>query len=323
MDKKINPTDLDSSFLGHPKPLMSLSLTEVWERFSFYGIRPLLILFMIAVIEKGGLGFDRPTASAIVGIFGGSLYLAALPGGFLADRWLGQKKATFIGAVLIAFGHLSIALAIFHTTMFFIGLVLIVIGTGLFKPCASIMVGMLYKDGDPRRDSGFTIFYMGINLGAFIAPLICGSIQQQYGWHLGFGAGGIGMLIALIIFYFKTIPDFREFGEKVGLDKSWEKPVNKKEGLGLIVFIVAIFIAVFIALCVTGVISLNPTTIAQRMVVFISLGALLYFLYLFFLAGLNSEEKKSLIVFLVLFIASAFFWSTFEQQPTSFNLFCT
>ncbi|MDE5602336.1 MAG: oligopeptide:H+ symporter, partial [Helicobacter sp.] len=220
--------DIDSAFIGHPKPLLNLALTEMWERFSFYGIRSLLILFMIATINEGGLGLDRPTASAIVGIFAGSLYLATLPGGYLADNWLGQKNATLIGALLIALGHLSIALSIFSPFMFFLGLIFIVLGTGLFKTCSSVMVGLLYKQKDKRRDSGFTIFYMGINLGAFIAPIVCGLVAKEYGWHLGLGVGGVGMLISLVIFYFKTIPDFKEFEEKVGIDSTWIKPIQYK-----------------------------------------------------------------------------------------------
>ncbi len=309
------------TFLGHPKPLFSLSMTELWERFSFYGIRALLILFMVEIIDKGGMGFDKTTASAIVGIFGGSLYLATLPGGYLADNCLGQKNATLIGAILIAIGHLCIALSIFLNFMFFIGLVFIVFGTGLFKPCASIMVGLLYDKNDSRRDSGFTIFYMGINLGALLAPFICGLAQKEYGWHIGFGIGGIGMLISLLIFYFKTIKDFKEYTKYADIDKTWEKPLHVKKGIGMYVSIAIMLIVGFISLCILGIIKLNAPLIAKNMVVIIGSGSLLYFAYLFFFAGLNKAERKNLLVFSVLFIASVFFWSTFEQQPTSFNLF--
>ncbi len=313
--------NLETSFMGHPKPLFSLSITELWERFSFYGVRSLLVLFMVATIHEGGMGFNEETSSAIVGIFGGSLYLATLPGGYLADNWLGQKNATFIGAIIIAFGHLCIALSMFYSFMFFIGLIFIVIGTGLFKTCASVMVGLLYKEGDSRKDSGFTIFYMGINIGALLAPLICGIAQKEYGWHLGFGIGGIGMLIALIIFYFKTIPDFKEFEKEVGINKGWEKSANKKKGIELFVLICLVLIFIFVILCINGNIQLNPVLISKNMVAIIGIGALLYFGYLLIFAGLNKKEKKTLLVFLVLFISAVCFWSTFEQQPTSFNLF--
>ncbi len=316
----MHKTHLDTSFIGHPKPLFGLTFTELWERFSFYGIRSLLVLFMIATLNEGGLELDRQSASAIVGIFAGALYLATLPGGYLADNWLGQKNATLIGALLIALGHLSIALSVFSPFMFFLGLIFIVLGTGLFKTCSSVMVGLLYKQKDKRKDSGFTIFYMGINIGAFIAPLICGLVAKEYGWHLGFGVGGIGMLISLMIFYFKTIPDFKEFEAKVGIDSTWAKPAQSKN-IALYTFIALALLSVFILLCGIGIIELNAVNISKNMIVIISGAALLYFGYLFFFAGLTPNERKNLIVFLVLFITATFFWSTFEQQPTSFNLF--
>ncbi|RAX56805.1 MFS transporter [Helicobacter monodelphidis] len=318
-------TDINTSFMGHPKPLFSLSMTEVWERFSFYGIRPLLVLFMAAAVSSGGLGMSKEDSAAIVGIFGGFLYLATLPGGWLADNWLGQKKAVFIGAIIIAFGHLSIGLSMFSEIMFFLGLALIVIGTGLFKTCSSVMVGMLYKQDDARRDSGFTIFYMGINIGAFIAPLITGIVQKEYGWHLGFGIGGLGMLLCLAIFYFKTIKDFEEFRDKVGLEQDYDKPMVENKNVLKVIMCSVIAILAFIVFIVVlghyGVIDLSPASLAKKMVFVIAICTTIYFLYLYFFSHLNRDEKKNLIVFVILFFAAAFFWSTFEQKPTSFNLF--
>lgn len=313
---------LDSYVMGHPKPLMSLSLVELWERFSFYGIRPLLVLFMTTVLLEGGLGFDVTTASAIAGIFGGTVYLSPLLGGWLADNWLGQKRATFYGAVLIALGHLCIALsALGGTPFFFYGLIFIVAGTGLFKTCASVMVGMLYKDGDIRRDSGFTIFYMGINIGGLIAPLLTGFFQQQYGWHLGFGIGGIGMLLALIIYYFKTIPDFEEFSEKVGIDRTWDTPQKVSKYAPLVAIVSVCIVIISVVLVQSGVITVNPSAIAKSMVTIIIGCSALYFGYLFFLSKIDAGGKKNLVVLLVLLIAAAVFWSTFEQQYIGFNLF--
>lgn len=312
---------LDQAFMGHPKPLLALSFTEVWERFSFYGIRPLLVLFMTAALFKGGLGLSKEEASAIAGIFGGSMYLATLPGGWIADNYLGQKKAIFIGSVIIALGHLCIALSYFYSVMFFLGLACIVIGSGLFKTCASIMVGMLYKKDDPRRDSGFTIFYMGINIGAFVSPLVTGTLQANYGWHLGFGAGGIGMLIALLIFAFKAIPDFEEFNAKVGMSEDWNKPVREnKNAFGVLVAIILVIVG-FAFLTLSGFIPLNPISIARNMVTVILWCAGLYFIYLFFFSSLDADEKKNLIIFMILFFASAIFWSVFEQQYTTYNFF--
>ncbi len=316
---------IDEAFIGHPKPLFSLSMVEVWERFSYYGIRPLLVLFMSAALSAGGLGIERENASAIVGIFGACLYLVTLPGGWLADNCFGQKKAVLLGSIIIALGHLSIALSYFIPVMFFVGLLFIVLGSGLFKPCASVMVGMLYKKEDIRRDSGFTIFYMGINLGALIAPLICGLLQVKYGWHFGFGAGGAGMLLAVLIFYFKTIPDLKEYDKELGLDQNWEKPERKNKHIKLIFFASLAFILAFIALALTlsnmGIFELNPVSISKKMIFIILVFTTVYFLYLFFFSSLSASDKKNLIVFVVLFLAAAFFWSNFEQQPTSFNLF--
>src|SRR5216110_1832825 len=191
----------DRRFFGQPRGLATLFFTEMWERFSYYGIRPLLVLFMTAALAQGGFGFERTTASSIVGIYAASVYLASLPGGWIADRWLGLRRSIWYGGLLIALGHLSIALSIvFAQAAFYIGLVFIVMGTGLLKPNISAIVGDLYPEGGSRRDAGFSIFYMGINIGALVAPLVTGYLGERVGWHLGFGAAGVGMLIGLITY---------------------------------------------------------------------------------------------------------------------------
>src|SRR6266513_6051887 len=175
-------------FFGHPVGLSTLFFTEMWERFSYYGIRPLLVLFMTAALAQGGFGYSRNTASSIVGIYASSVYLSSLPGGWIADRWLGLQRSIWTGGVFIALGHLSIGLsAFFAHSAFFVGLILIVIGTGLLKPNILAIVGDLYPEGGARRDAGFSIFYMGINLGAFFGQTVSG-FGEKYGWHLGFGA---------------------------------------------------------------------------------------------------------------------------------------
>ena len=313
---------LNTSFMGHPKPLMSLFFTELWERFSFYGIRPLLVLYMAATLAENGLGIDRQTAAAIVGIFGGFVYLAPLGGGWLADNWLGQKRATLYGAGFMAMGHLSIALsAWFGLTFFFLGLVLIVLGTGLFKTCISVIVGLLYKDGDVRRDSGFLIFYMGVNMGAFFAPLVTGFLQENYGWHLGFGIGGVGMLISLLFFYFKAIKDLDEFANVYGIEQSWERPKDTNKKIPFFVTLFLVLLAIGFVCVSMGIIHIDPLKISKSMLTIISVSGLSYFLFLIFFAGLNAQEKKNLLVLLLLLISAAIFWSTFEQQHLSFNLF--
>ncbi|TBM19654.1 MFS transporter [Hafnia paralvei] len=310
------------TFLGHPYPLGSLFFTEMWERFSFYGIRPLLILFMAASVFEGGMGIPREQASAIVGIFAGSMYLAALPGGWLADNWLGQRRAVWYGSILIALGHLAIALsALWGNTLFFIGLLLIVLGTGLFKTCISVMVGTLYKDGDSRRDGGFSLFYMGINLGSFLAPLVTGLLVGEKGWHWGFGIGGLGMLVALLIFRFFAVPSMRRYDREVGLDSSWNHAVVERKNVGRWISLLAVGAIVLIGLLSYGIIPINPVLIASVMVYVIAASVTLYFVYLFAFAGLASEERVRLLVCFILLVSAAFFWSAFEQKPTSFNLF--
>ena len=196
----------DRSFFGHPKGLGLLFATEMWERFSYYGLRPLLVLFMAAALQDGGFGFDRTDASAIVGIYAACVYLASLPGGWIADRWLGLRRAILIGAVLITAGHLAIGIsgvagADFGKSFFFLGLLLIVCGTGLLKPNISAIVGDLYPEGGARRDAGFSIFYMGINTGAFVGQLVTGYLGEKVSWHWGFGAAGIGMALGLLSFW--------------------------------------------------------------------------------------------------------------------------
>lgn len=310
------------TFLGHPYPLGSLFFTEMWERFSFYGIRPLLILFMAATVYDGGMGLARESASAIVGIFAGCMYLAALPGGWLADNWLGQQKAVWYGSVLIALGHLSIAISAFMgDNLFFIGLMFIVLGSGLFKTCISVMAGTLYKKGDVRRDGGFSLFYMGINIGSFIAPLISGWLIKSHSWHWGFGIGGIGMLVALIIFRFYAVPAMKRYDSEVSLNSTWDNPATKKKGVGAWLLTLSVGMVVTVILIAQGVIVINPVTVASLLVYIIAVSVALYFVCLFLFAGLNCKERTRLLVCFILLVSAAFFWSAFEQKPTSFNLF--
>ena len=196
------PPSLDRRFFGHPRGLATLFFTEMWERFSFYGLRPLLVFFMTAALASGGFGFDRATASSIVGIYAASVYLSSLPGGWVADRLLGLRRAIQIGAVFISAGHISIALSAFAQSKlpFFLGLLLIVLGTGLLKPNISAIVGDLYPEGGARGDAGFAIFYMGINIGATVGQIVTGVLGEKVGWHWGFGAAGVGMLIGLLVY---------------------------------------------------------------------------------------------------------------------------
>jgi len=183
-------------WLGHPRGLATLFMTEMWERFSYYGMRALLFLYMVGSVSQPGLGFGEKRAGTIYGLYTMSVYLMGIPGGFVADRFLGHRRAVFLGGVLIAAGHFAMAFPSIAT--FYAGLGLIVLGTGLLKPNVSTLVGTLYTRDDTRRDAGFSLFYMGINLGAFIGPIICTPLGQQINWHYGFAAAGVGMVLGLI-----------------------------------------------------------------------------------------------------------------------------
>lgn len=201
----------EKTFVGHPRGLVNLFFTEMWERFSYYGMRAILVLYMVAALKDGGMGMTNAEAGTIYGFYTMSVYLSALPGGFIGDRFLGARLAVLIGGIIIACGHFTIAFPSVATL--YAGMAMIVIGTGLLKPNMSTMVGMLYKPGDTRRDAGFSIFYMGVNIGAMLAPLVCGYLAQgvefkawltsigmspHISWHWGFGAAGVGMVIGLV-----------------------------------------------------------------------------------------------------------------------------
>jgi POT family proton-dependent oligopeptide transporter len=185
-----------AGWAGHPRGLSTLFFTEMWERFSYYGMRAFLILYMVAPVAEGGLGFSDQRAASIYGTYTGSVWAAAIFGGLVADRLLGQYRSVLAGGVLIALGHLTLAFR--PLPFFYSGLALVVLGTGLLKPNVSTMVGSLYDEGDTRRDAGFSIFYMGINLGAFIGPLVAGWLAQRVDWHAGFASAGVGMVLGLV-----------------------------------------------------------------------------------------------------------------------------
>ncbi len=317
----------DRGFFGHPRGLSTLFMTEMWERFSYYGLRPLLVLFMAAALADGGFGFDRGQASAIVGIYAALVYLMSLPGGWIADRWLGLRRAIFSGAVLITAGHLSIGLSglagagTAGKVFFFLGLLLIVLGTGLLKPNISAIVGDLYPEGGARRDAGFSIFYMGINIGAFAGQLITGYLGEQVGWHWGFGAAGVGMAFGLIWFWLRAKETLGPIGQDIVRDPDPAVQAAREGRVKAITFGVLGLIAVVFALGALGILPLDAQVIGQSMTYILIGLAALFFLYVLFLGGITADEKKRVLVIMVLFIFAAVFWSAFEQAPTSLNLF--
>ena len=306
-------------WFGHPRGLGTLFFTEMWERFSYYGMRAILVLFMTAsaAAANPGLGFSDAQAGAIYGMYTALVYLLALPGGWVADKLWGTRKAVFVGGCVIAAGHFSLAVPSMAT--FYLGLGLIVIGTGLLKPNISAMVGDLYPEGGARRDAGFSIYYMGINLGAFVGPLLCGLLGENYNWHLGFSLAGIGMVAGLIQYRLTQ----RHLGQ-AGLFQADAPPQAidaRTKRFYMVMAGAAALVALAVVLTRSGALAIDLTTLAQSLGVVIVGIAFAYFVFLIFFAGHTVEEKKRLAVIFWLFVLAAIFWSGFEQAGSSMNLF--
>jgi POT family proton-dependent oligopeptide transporter len=300
----------DHAFFGHPRGLSVLFFTEMWERFSYYGMRALLILFMTAPVSAGGLGFDTAVAGAIYGLYTSSVYMACLPGGWIADRLLGARRAVLYGGILIAAGHFSMALQALPS--FFFGLTLIVVGTGLLKGNVAVIVGQLYARDDQRRDAGFSIFYMGINLGAFIAPLICGYLGQRVGWHIGFGAAGVGMTLGIVQYMLGS----RSLGDAGVQPAQTLDPASKRWASGVALTFVLLGAGMF-----AGLIPITATQIADAAGILLIGGAIAFFVWLFLSSGWTPAERRRLYAIAILFLAACLFWSQFEQAGSTLNLF--
>jgi proton-dependent oligopeptide transporter, POT family len=308
----------DTSFFGQPRGLATLFFTEMWERFSYYGMRALLILFMTASLADGGLGFDTRLAGVVYGIYTALVYMTNLPGGWIADRFIGARKAVFIGGIIIMFGH--ICLMFTGVGFFYFGLILVTIGTGLLKPNVSTMVGDLYTQEDLRRDGGFSIFYMGINLGAFVAPFICGYLGQKVNWHWGFGAAAVGMFFGLVQYKMTE-----KYLGNIGLpsaqaqDETAVASAKRQLGMGLGIF--ALLVGGLAALVYSGILTVTPKTLSiffGGLYVVLVLG---YFGSLFSQKGWTTEERGRLVVIAVLFVAAALFWASYEQAGSTLSLF--
>jgi POT family proton-dependent oligopeptide transporter len=309
---------LDRRFFGHPRGLSTLFFTEMWERFSYYGMRALLILFMTAPVAAGGLGFDTAAAGAVYGLYTSMVYMATLPGGWVADRLIGQRRAVLYGGIVIALGHFSMALP--SLTTFYLGLALIVAGTGLLKGNVSVIVGQLYGEHDQRRDAGFSIFYMGINLGAFIAPLVCGYLGQQVNWHLGFGAAGVGMTFGVI--------QYALGGRYLGNAGIHPAPAASPDAFAALRRRTLLWSGVALAALVlfsagayTGVLPVTANQVADIAGYFLLGATVLFFGWLFFAGDWTPAERKRLYAIGIFFLAAALFWSVFEQAGSTLNLF--
>jgi POT family proton-dependent oligopeptide transporter len=326
-------TEQDTRFFGHPRGLSTLFFTEMWERFSYYGMRAILILFMTAPVAAGGLGFDTATAGPIYALYVSSVYLLSVPGGWVADRVLGLRRAVFVGGVIIMMGH--ICLAVPSITTFYLGLALIATGTGFLKSNVSVLVGKLYATDDVRRDAGYSIYYMGINTGALIAPLVTGWLAQgeafkgilasagmrpETSWHWGFGAAAVGMFLGLV--------QYVRGGKHLSPDGL--HPVRPSDPVAAarldrqvrrVGYVTVGVLVVGAVLLLSGAVGFDPEAISRNfkwVLIAVTVG---FFAWLFLSRGWTREERKSLVVIAVLFAAATVFWMAYEQAGSTLNLF--
>ncbi|KAF0819154.1 MULTISPECIES: peptide MFS transporter [unclassified Cytobacillus] len=308
--QKIVESVPQKGFFGHPKGLFTLFFTEFWERFSYYGMRAILVYYMYYEVSKGGLGLDEPTALAIMSIYGSLVYMSGIIGGWIADRLLGTSRAVFYGGILIMLGHIALSIP-GSVAMFFISMVLIVLGTGLLKPNVSSVVGDIYSPEDNRRDAGFSIFYMGINLGGFLAPLIVGTVGMKYNFHLGFAIAAVGMFFGLLVFIFTKKKNLGLAGTYVANPLSPDEKTKVYTRIGLGAVIIAILVAVGIP---TGLLTFD-SFIALVGILGIGL-PIIYFTVMYRSPKTTDVERSRVIAYIPLFIAAVMFWAIQEQGST-------
>jgi POT family proton-dependent oligopeptide transporter len=333
----------EKQWFGHPRGLATCFFTEMWERFSYYGMRALLLLYMVAPIEKGGLGFATEKGASIYGWYTMGVYAMSIPGGWIADKFLGLYRSVLLGGIIIAAGHFMMAYPSIQT--FYLGLILIVCGTGLLKPNVSGIVGTLYSKEDVRRDAGFSIFYMGINLGAFIAPLICGPLGQRINWHYGFGAAGVGMTLG-IIQYIAGKKHIAAGLERQAINKGAKRAAGDGNwtliGLGIGVLLGYPLSYFLQSLALRATMSLGQYVEQFSKIVSddqLRSTVILGFVIAIGIFGIvgsqidrakhpkeksssfTKEEWKRISVIGILFFFSVLFWGAFEQAGSSLNLF--
>ena len=318
--------DKNKAFFGHPIGLSTLFASEMWERFSYYGMRALLVLFLTATYATGGFGMNEQDAFTVYGIFTGLVYVTPIIGGILADKVLGQRKSIYIGGLTMATGQFLLsASAWFHgtnvdlelrQTLFYSGLGILIAGNGFFKPNISTMVGEMYDNSDPRKDGGFTIFYMGINIGAFLSPLVAGKLGEQVAWQYGFLAAGLGMVIGTVWFFLRS----HTLGH-IGMP-----PKVKAERVRLILkdwFSIFTYYGCVVAL-IFGVIlgwSMLPSAVTTGIIYVLAIGGVLVLGTNIFKGTSGNAEWSRIGVILVLAVFNIFFWAGFEQAGTTFNIF--
>jgi POT family proton-dependent oligopeptide transporter len=305
----------NATFLGHPRGLATLFFTEMFERLTFYGMRALLVLFLTASANEGGLGLAAGTAGAIYGLYTGSVYLASMPGGWIADRLLGQRLAVLIGGSLISLGNFILAIPA-TPAVFYSGLAVIVFGVGLLKPNISAMVGRLYEgQAGARRDAGFSIFYMGINVGAFVAPFVVGTVGETIGYHWGFLCSGVATAMG-VVQYRLTSHYLGEAGARpTHADAASRTRDWRIVGIGLAV------LALAVGLLASGALGLSITQLAAGLGGAMLVLAILFFGAVLAFGGLTNVERGRVLVIALFFAVVTLFWAGYEQAATTFNLF--
>ncbi|MGV1006254.1 MAG: peptide MFS transporter [Candidatus Nanopelagicales bacterium] len=315
VEPEVGPLIKRGPFKGHPNGLPVLFNTELWERFSFYGMRALLVLFLTASVSEGGIGLDAGIAVAIYGTYNALVYILAAPGGWIADRLWGARRSVLVGGIVIAAGHYSMAVP-FEAT-FWLGLLLIAVGTGLLKPNISTIVGMQYRVGDTRRDAGFSLFYMGINIGAFLAPLITGWLQIRFDFHVAFAAAGVGMTIALVFYAM----GFRMLGVQASAATNPAgADLARKSVLWLIGGVAGFVVLVALMSLLTG--GFQISDVVNLLAVLILITPVAYFVKIFRTPNLTAIERSRVTAFAsFIFIGAAMFWMLFDQSGGTLNLF--
>lgn len=318
MEASVEKPVKEVTVFGHPIGLFVLFFTEMWERFSYYGMRAILLLFLLDKV-RGGLGLTEADGAAIYGIYTASVYLLSLPGGWLADNVFGQRKSILYGGIVIMLGHIILAIP-GGPGVFYTGLCTVAMGTGLLKPNISSLVGELYPEGGARKDAAFSIFYMGINTGSLLGISIVGYLGQKINWHYGFGAAAVAMALGIIT--------FQTFGKKyLGALGNYTAQASMEGGASSgrnrsMLIVVALLVALLAGLQLTGVLDMTTAQgLAKAMGTIISLTAVVYFLYILIAGGLDAVEKKRVGVLFVFFLASALFWAGNEQQGSSLQIF--
>jgi POT family proton-dependent oligopeptide transporter len=299
----------EATLFGHPRGLATLFFTEMWERFTYYGIQSILILFLVAATGRGGLGFGDKSASAIWGLYLGGTFLLSLLGGWMADRLVGGRIAVASGGALITAGNALLAAG--STRLFFLGLIFNVLGVGLLKPNVSTTVGELYPEGGSRRDAGFSIFYIGINIGSLFAPMIVPVVARRYGWHSGFGLPALGMLFGVVQF----------LATRRYLGSAGAAPASTRSRSWLVLWVLTAVIVALTALTLSGVVAVDPVSLAGQVSWAVGLVMAGYLLFIAFFGGLTGEERGRVFAMMTLFAASTVFWMAYFQMFGSLTLF--